>query len=70
MRRLTDDMRRDWAKKGYLHLKGALTRDQAESYLAAADEVIAKYRQANPRSAIRPPSTSSRRLSGHRASIP
>jgi len=48
VRHLTDDMRRDWAEKGYLHLKGALTRDQAEGYLAAADEVIAKYREANP----------------------
>ena len=48
MRRLTDDMRRDWVKKGYIHLKGALTRDQVAGYLAATDEVVAKYRETHP----------------------
>ena len=48
VRRLTDDMRRDWVKKGYIHLKGALTRDQVAGYLAATDEVVAKYREIHP----------------------
>ena len=43
MQRLTDDMRLDWVEKGYIHLKGALTRDQISGYLAATDEVVAKY---------------------------
>ena len=48
MQRLTDDMRRDWVEKGYLLLKGALTHDQIAGYLAATDEVIAKYRETHP----------------------
>ena len=48
MRRLTDDMRRDWVEKGYLLLKGALTRDQVAGYLSATDEVVAKYRETHP----------------------
>ncbi|MCH2666065.1 phytanoyl-CoA dioxygenase family protein, partial [bacterium] len=45
---LTKEMRRDWVENGYIHLKGALTRDQAASYLAAADEVIKRYRDERP----------------------
>tara|TARA_A100001037_G_scaffold158154_1_gene142514 strand:- start:12 stop:812 length:801 start_codon:yes stop_codon:yes gene_type:complete len=41
-------MRLDWVEKGYIHLKGALTRDQAASYLEAADEVIERYREERP----------------------
>jgi len=48
MRRLTDEMKRDWTEEGYLHLKGALSSDQVATYLAATDEVIAQYREANP----------------------
>ena len=48
MRILTKEMRRDWVENGYIHLKGALTRDQAASYLAAADEVIKRYRDERP----------------------
>ena len=32
-------------EKGYIHLKGALTRDQVAGYLAATDEVVAQYRE-------------------------
>ena len=48
MRRLTEDMRRDWVEKGYIHLKGALTREQAATYLEAADGVIEQYREDKP----------------------
>lgn len=48
MRRLTENMRRDWVENGYIHLKGALNRDQAETYRDAADEVVARYREENP----------------------
>ena len=48
MRRLTEDMRQDWVEKGYIHLKGALTRGQAADYLAAADEVIERHREEKP----------------------
>ena len=48
MRRLTDNMRRDWVEKGYILLKGALTRDQVAGYLSATDEVVAKYRETHP----------------------
>ena len=47
VRRLTDDIRRNWVEKGYIHLKGALTRDQVAGYLAATDEVVAKYRETH-----------------------
>ena len=39
MRRLTDNMRHNWVEKGYLLLKGVLTRDQVAGYLSATDEV-------------------------------
>ncbi|MEM7131612.1 MAG: phytanoyl-CoA dioxygenase family protein [Chloroflexota bacterium] len=48
VRRLTDDLRRDWMEKGYIHLKGALTPNQVADYLAATDEVIANYREIHP----------------------
>ena len=48
VRRLTDDIRRNWVEKGYIHLKGALTRDQVADYLSATDEVVAKYRETHP----------------------
>ena len=48
VRRLTDNMRRDWVEKGYIHLKGALTCDQVAGYLSATDEVVAKYRETHP----------------------
>ena len=48
MRRLTEEMRRDWTEKGYIHLKGALARDQASAYRESADEVIARYREEKP----------------------
>ncbi|MEE2873652.1 MAG: hypothetical protein VX893_12155, partial [Candidatus Latescibacterota bacterium] len=48
MQRLTDDMRRDWIDKGYILLKNALNPDEVESYLAAANEVTAQYREAHP----------------------
>ncbi|MBV7338792.1 phytanoyl-CoA dioxygenase family protein [Chloroflexi bacterium TSY] len=48
VQRLTDGMRRNWVEKGYIHLKGALTRDQVVGYLAATDEVIAKYCESHP----------------------
>ena len=47
MRRLTDDMKQHWSEQGYLHLKGVLGADQITQYLAATDEVVAQYRQAN-----------------------
>jgi hypothetical protein len=48
MRRLTDEMRRHWREEGYILLKGALTKDQAATYLSAADSVIERYRNHNP----------------------
>ena len=48
MRRLTDNMRHNWVEKGYILLKGALTRDQVAGYLSAIDEVVAKYRETHP----------------------
>ena len=48
VRRLTDNMRRDWVEKGYILLKGALTRDQVAGYLSATDEVVARYRETHP----------------------
>ena len=48
MQHLTDDMRHNWVEKGYILLKGALTRDQVAGYLAATDEVITKYRETHP----------------------
>jgi hypothetical protein len=47
MHRLTDEMRRHWREEGYILLKGALTKEQASSYLSAADEVIERYRGEN-----------------------
>ena len=48
MQRLTDAMRRDWTEKGYIHLKGVLPDRQIAGYLAATDEVIARYREDHP----------------------
>ena len=66
VRRLTDNMRRAWVEKGYILLKGALTRDQVAGYLAATDEVVAKYRETHPEAREQDASTSSRQSSGPR----
>lgn len=47
LRRLTDEQRAEWRDQGYILVKGALSKDQAASYLAVADEVVARYRAQN-----------------------
>ena len=49
LRRLTDEQRGQWRDEGYFLIKGALARDQAAGYLAAADEVIERYRAERPK---------------------
>ncbi|MEM7028565.1 MAG: phytanoyl-CoA dioxygenase family protein [Chloroflexota bacterium] len=46
--RLTDEMRQDWVENGYIYLRGALPREQVAGYLAATDQVIAKYCETHP----------------------
>ena len=48
LRRLTDEQRRQWRDDGYFLIKGALSKEQPAEYLAAADEVIERYRAERP----------------------
>ncbi|NKB65653.1 MAG: hypothetical protein GKR89_01210 [Candidatus Latescibacteria bacterium] len=49
VRRLTDQQRRQWRQEGYILVKGALSREQAAAYRAAADEVVERYRAERPK---------------------
>ena len=48
MNRLTESMHKQWQDEGYLHVKGAIPRDEVSGYLEAADALIVKHEQENP----------------------
>jgi hypothetical protein len=46
--RLTEQQKVQWHTEGYLHVKGALSREQAGHYLSSADDVIDLYLREQP----------------------
>ncbi len=45
-------MRQHWQEKGYLHLKNVIPREEAKTYLQAANEVIEVYENEHPRKGV------------------
>jgi hypothetical protein len=48
MNRLSKSMRQQWMEQGYLHVKNAISREEAARCLEAANEVIERFEVEHP----------------------
>ena len=48
MNRLSKSMRQQWMEQGYLHVKNAISREEAAGCLEAANEVIERFEAEHP----------------------